>query len=86
MDGKDEADVDQPQRRASINCQMTKRRINRAICHTGLHLDYVRGDGVFHFYDEDESVVGEPVYAAYLNQLSLEQWVEEAEARGKEGG
>lgn len=60
---------------------MTKSKINSAIKHTGLKVEGKRGDGYFYFLDAatDYCIPNSSVYVCYLNQLSLAQWVEEAE-------
>ena len=60
---------------------MTKSKINKKIKVTGLTICGERGDGYFYFLDANEEQVGESVYVAYLNQLTLPQWVEEAHNR-----
>tara|TARA_R110000744_G_scaffold305007_1_gene413350 strand:- start:5101 stop:5331 length:231 start_codon:yes stop_codon:yes gene_type:complete len=56
---------------------MTVKRINHAIRHTGLEI--VRGDGYQYFLDWEGDQVGDAVMVCYLNQMSLERWVEQAE-------
>lgn len=57
---------------------MTSRAINRAIKHTGLIIK--RGVGYQYFDDAiTGDQVGESVYVCYLNQYTIEQWIEEAE-------
>ena len=60
---------------------MTKKIINRAIKHLNLKIEGARGDACFYFVDlKTDNVIDEStVYVCYLNQLSLEQWVKEAE-------
>ena len=58
---------------------MTTKKINKAIKHLGLEIVYTKGDGVFYFLNENGDQVGESVCVCYLNQLTLEQWVAEAE-------
>ena len=55
--------------------------INRAIKHTGLRVVGVRGEGFFFFVDAETDVAidNSTVWIAYLNQFSMEQWIEEAE-------
>lgn len=54
--------------------------VNKAIKKFGLELVYTRGDGYFYFLDlATGSQVGESVYVNYLNLLTLEEWVSEAE-------
>ncbi len=57
------------------------RNINRAIKHTGLRVVGARGDGCFYFVDAETDVAidNSTVWIAYLNQFSMEQWIEEAE-------
>lgn len=65
---------------ASINPVMTKNQINRAIKHLGLEIVGARGDGYFYFCDlESGAQVGESVMVCYLNQCTLQEWVEYAE-------
>jgi len=57
---------------------MTSRTINRAIKHTGLIIN--RGRGYQYFTDAvTNEQIGESVYVCYLNQYTIEQWIEEAE-------
>jgi hypothetical protein len=57
---------------------MTSRTINRAIKHTGLIIN--KGSGYQYFTDAvTNEQVGESVYVCYLNQYTIEQWIEEAE-------
>lgn len=60
----------------------SKSQIDRAISGTGLELAYTRGDGYFYFVNKltGDAVENSSVYVCYMNQLSLEQWVLEAEA------
>lgn len=58
---------------------MTKKTINKHIKHLGLEI-VGNGDGYFYFCDlEDGHQVGDSVLVCYLNQLSLDQWIKEAE-------
>ena len=60
--------------------RLTKKAIDKAIAHTNLSLTYTPGDGVFYFLDRTTGdSVGETVYVARMNHLSIEQWIEEAE-------
>ena len=63
-----------------VKMSMTKAKINKAIKHTGLELVGARGAGCFHFLDGDGNAVGESVMVCYLNQLTLGQWMIEAES------
>jgi len=57
---------------------MTKKQINKAIAHTGLEIN--RGEGYQYFtHTETGDQFGSMVMVCYLNHLSLNQWVEEAE-------
>ena len=59
---------------------MTKNQINRAIKRLGLEIVGARGAGYFYFCDlESGNQVGESVMVCYLNQCSLQEWVEYAE-------
>jgi len=56
---------------------MTTHRINRAIRHLGLEI--VKGRGYQYFCDlETGAQVGESVLVCYLNQCTLEEWIERA--------
>ena len=58
---------------------MTTAKINRAIKDLGLEIIHERGSGYGYFLDlVTRDQIGESVQVCYLNQLSLEQWVEEA--------
>ena len=62
---------------------MTTARINKAIAHTGLAV-WGNRNGYFYFIDRDTGYMhGESVMVPYLNRLSLQQWVEEAEQARK---
>ena len=63
----------------------TRSNINRAIRQTGLTLEGVPGDGVFYFIDSEGWQVGESVYVAYMNQLTVSRWIIEAESAKAEG-
>lgn len=65
---------------------MTKAKINRAIRHTGLTIVGTRGDLYFYFLNANGDQIGESVWVAYLKDLSITQWVEEAEAALREHG
>lgn len=59
---------------------MTTRAINRAIRHLGLEIIHQRGSGYSYFLSlAHGGQVGESVYVCYLNQLTVAQWVLEAE-------
>ena len=59
---------------------MTKKIINKAISYLGLEIVGHRGDGYFYFCDLKEGhQVGDSVLVCYLNQLTLSQWIQEAE-------
>lgn len=60
----------------------SKSQIDKAIAHTGLELCYTRGDGYFYFLNKKTgyAVENSSVYVCYMNHLTVEQWVEEAEA------
>ncbi len=60
--------------------RLTKKAIDKAIAHTNLSLTYTPGDGVFYFIDRTTGYpVGETVYVARMNHLTLDQWVANAE-------
>jgi len=58
------------------------RNINKAIRHTNLRVISVRGAGCFFFVDAETDVAidNSTVWICYLNQFSIEQWIEEAES------
>jgi len=57
---------------------MTVNKINKAIKHTGLIIN--KGEGYQYFTDDvTGEQIGESVMVSYLNQCTIEQWVEEAE-------
>ena len=59
---------------------MTKNIINKAIKYLGLEIVGERGAGYFYFCDLEEGhQVGDSVLVCYLNQLTLGQWIQEAE-------
>jgi len=65
---------------------MTTSKINRSIKHLGLKIIHERGSGYSYFLDlETEDQVGESVPVCYLNQLSLQRWIESAELALEEG-
>ena len=64
---------------------MTTRKINAAIKHTGLKIAFTRGDGCFYFINSEGFQVGDTVWVCYLNQLSLERWIKEAENAKEQG-
>ncbi len=54
--------------------------INSAIRRLGLVVVGTKGDGYFYFLSAKYGVqVGDSVMVCYLNQLTLEQWVQRAE-------
>ena len=61
---------------------MTKVKINKAIKHTGLEVQNNR-DGYSYFTNFEGDPIGGCVMVCYLNQLSLSQWIEEAECAVK---
>jgi hypothetical protein len=58
---------------------MTKSQINRAIKHTDLTIQGLRGDGYFYFINAEGNQVGESIMVCYLKQLPLHRWVRLAE-------
>lgn len=59
---------------------MTTSRINKAIKHLGLEIIHERGSGYSYFLDlATRDQIGESVQVCYLHQLSLEEWVKEAQ-------
>lgn len=73
-----------------MNPATYRAQINRAIAHTGLRVFAAsnggRSLGYSYFKDVDGNQVGESVYVYRQSQLTLAQWVSEAEARHKEAG
>ena len=58
---------------------MTTAKINRAIKDLGLEIIHERGSGYSYFVEIGTgNTIGLSVMVCNLNQLSLEQWVEEA--------
>ena len=58
---------------------MTVSRINRAIKHLNLEIVHKRGSGYSYFLDlKTGNQVGESIPSCYLNQLTLEGWIEQA--------
>ena len=63
---------------------MTTSQINRAIRHLNLEIIHQRGSGYSYFLDiATGTQIGDSVQVCYLSSLSLEQWVQEAEAARK---
>jgi len=59
---------------------MTTSKINRAIKHLGLEIVHKRGSGYSYFLDlTTGDQLGDSVAVCYLNNFSLNRWVEEAE-------
>lgn len=57
----------------------TLRTVNKAISHFG-DIQIVKGKGYFYFVGDSVNVWAKGVYVYGLNELSLEQWIEEAKA------
>ena len=63
----------------------TLRQVNKALVAKGYKFALVRGDGYFYFEPTGkDDKFGPTVYVCYLNQLSLDRWVEELEEFLKE--
>lgn len=63
---------------------MTTTTINRAIRHLNLEIIHERGSGYSYFLDTSTGAqIGASVQVCYLNTLTLEQWVQEAEEARK---
>ena len=63
---------------------MTTSPINRAIRHLHLEIIHERGSGYSYFLDiATGDQIGASVSVCYLNALSLERWVQEAEEARK---
>lgn len=56
---------------------MTTKRINQAIKHLGLQI--IKGNGYAYFVDH-KGQVGNSVMVCYLNQLTLDRWVQLAKS------
>ena len=58
---------------------ISKAQINSKIKHLGVEIQGNKGAGYFYFTSlENGYQIGLSVYVCYLNQLTLEQWVEQA--------
>jgi hypothetical protein len=64
---------------------LSLRAVNRALAKEGIRGEINRGKGYFYFTGDDleNSSIG-GVYVYRLNQLTLEQWLEEAMQRKQE--
>lgn len=62
---------------------LTLRKVNGELTRAGIRAELVKGDGYFYFVGQDVELAQEQgVYGVFrLNDLSLEQWVEEARQR-----
>lgn len=62
---------------------MNIRTVNKAIAEAGIRAQLVRGTGYYYFVGDDVSLARETgVYGVYrLNDLTLEQWLEEARCK-----
>lgn len=62
---------------------LTLKKVNAELARTGIRAELVKGDGYFYFSGQDVELAQEQgVYGVFrLNDLSLEQWVEEARQR-----
>ena len=59
---------------------MTLKKINKELADLGFQERLARGNGYFYFYDGDASAWPQTgVYVYRLRDLSLEQWIEEAQ-------
>ena len=66
---------------------ITSRAINAAIRAAGLNVEIINNrDGYSYFLDRDGNQVGESVYICYLNQQTVDEWVEHARHAIKQGG
>lgn len=67
----------------------TIKKVNEEIVKIGIQAELIKGDGYFYFIGDDvELAFTTSVMVNSLNQLSLEEWVEEAinfknESKGK---
>ena len=62
---------------------MTIKRVNRAI--KKINLEVVKGEGYHYFVDiTTGEQIGSSIYVCYLKDLSLEQWIREAEDARRE--
>lgn len=62
---------------------LTLKKVNAELVRLGIRAELVRGDGYFYFVGEDvELALEQGVYGVFrLNDLTLDQWVEEARQR-----
>lgn len=62
---------------------LTLKKINAELAKQGIPAELVKGDGYFYFCGEAVALAKEQgVYGVYrLNDLSLEQWIQEARER-----
>lgn len=62
---------------------ITLKAVNKELARLHISAELVKGDGYFYFSGEDVELAQEQgVYGVFrLNDLSLEQWVEEARQR-----
>lgn len=54
--------------------------VNKAIAHMG-DITLIKGDGYFYFAGDNVDIGSTGVYVFSLNQLTLEQWICEANSR-----
>ena len=62
---------------------LTLKKVNAELTRADIRAELVKGDGYFYFSGQDVELAQEQgVYGVFrLNDLSLEQWVEEARQR-----
>lgn len=61
---------------------MNIRTVNKAIAEAGIRAQLVRGTGYYYFVGDDVSVTrATGVYVYRLNELTLEEWLEEARCK-----
>lgn len=61
---------------------VTLNRVNKALEAAGINGELFKGDGYFYFMGESFDKSNKPgVYVVSINQLTFEQWMEEAKQR-----
>ena len=65
----------------TTNPRRTLNTVNKAINFAGLNAELVKGEGYFYFVGSQVDTGKGGVYVNALNELSVEEWVEEARER-----
>lgn len=58
---------------------ITRKEVNRAIAHLG-DIELIKGSGYFYFIGNAVSTSASGVYVNSLNELSLDEWIAEAQS------